>query len=204
MANKAWFQQRLRDPFLQRAHRENYRSRAAYKLLEIQEKHRILAAGNRVLDLGCAPGSWTQVVAKIVGAKGVVIGIDLLDTEPVEGATLVRGDFTDMRIRTDLLARFGGKKCDAVLSDMAPNTTGIHHADTERSRELVDLALSTAIEMLKPGGHFVAKVFEGPEYRELLMRAKKAFEFAKSFAPEASLKHSREIFLVAKGFRGPA
>lgn len=200
MPDRGWMARRARDPYLQRAHRENYRSRAAFKLLEIQEKHQILRPGARVVDLGCAPGSWSQVAAALVGANGRVIGLDLLPTDPIPGVELWQADFLAPTTRARLREAFPGG-CDVVLSDMAPHTTGVHHADSGNSCELVGLALDLCTEFLAPGGHFVAKVFEGPEYKGLLDRARRAFTHARSFAPAASLKHSREIFLVAREFR---
>lgn len=200
MATPRWFQQRLRDPFLQKAHRENYRSRAAYKLQEIAEKYKLLKPGSHVLDLGAAPGSWTQVVVQVVGAKGLVVGIDLLEVEPIEGAHLIQGDIRDPKKQEEIRA-LSKRPFDLILSDMAPNTTGVHHADTANSVELVQLALELANTWLRPGGAFVAKLFEGAEYKELHTFAKSRFGFAKSFKPKASLAASREIYLVCQDFK---
>jgi len=200
MATPRWFQQRLRDPFLQKAHRENFRSRAAYKLQEIAEKYKLLRPGSHVLDLGAAPGSWTQVAMQAVGSKGLVVGIDLLAIEPVDGAHLIQGDIRDPKKQEEIKA-LSKRPFDLILSDMAPNTTGVHHADTANSVELVQLALELAHTWLKPGGSFVAKLFEGAEYKELHTLAKSLFGFAKSFKPKASLAQSREIYLVCQDFK---
>ncbi|NLI75574.1 MAG: RlmE family RNA methyltransferase [Candidatus Riflebacteria bacterium] len=201
MPNPTWFRKRLQDPFLKKAHREDLRSRAAYKLQEIADKYKLIHSYSKVLDLGCAPGSWTQVVRRFLGPKGLVVGIDLLPVEPVEGATLLQGDITDPAMQAAI-----GRLCpggfDLILSDMAPHTTGIHHADTERSAELVGLVLDLCGRWLKPGGACLAKVFEGAEYPALRQRAKGLFGFAKTVTPEASLARSREVYLLGTGFRG--
>lgn len=203
MATPRWFQQRLRDPFLQKAHRENFRSRAAYKLQEIAEKYKLLRPGAHVLDLGAAPGSWTQVAIQTVGAKGLVVGIDLLAIDPIEGAHLIQGDIRDPKKQEEIKG-LSKRPFDLILSDMAPNTTGVHHADTANSVELVQLALELSHTWLRPGGSFVAKLFEGAEYKELHTFAKSLFGFAKSFKPKASLAASREIYLVCQEFKKSA
>ncbi len=201
MPTKSWFKDRLRDPFLKKAHAEQYRSRAAYKLKEIIEKYAILGRNSKVLDLGAAPGSWSQVALQEVGPRGLVVGIDLLSIDPIEGCRLMQGDIRESLVRQELISQ-APQGYDAVISDMAPNTTGIHHADTAFSVELVQIALEMCSSCLKKNGNFVAKVFEGGEYRDLLMKIKARFEFAKSFNPKASLTRSREVYVVAKGFKG--
>ena len=199
MPNPSWFQKRLQDPFFKKAHRENFRSRAVYKLEEIHQKYKLFRSGQRVLDLGAAPGSWSQFAAEQVGRKGLVVGIDLLEIEPLESVKLIQGDIRDPERQKEIRGH-AHSGFDVIISDMAPNTTGVHHADTENSVELVYLALDLCKDWLRPGGSFVAKVFEGGEYKELHTRVKKCFEFAKSFKPKASLAQSREIFLVCQGF----
>jgi len=199
--NPNWFQQRLRDPFLKKAHSESLRSRAAYKLQEIHEKYKLIKPNHKVLDLGCAPGSWTQIAAKFLSPKGLLVGIDLVATEPVEGATILQGDIRDKAMQTKI-RELCPNRFDLILSDMAPNTTGVHHADTANSADLVSLVLDLCSEWLKPGGSMVAKVFEGSEYQALHKRAKSLFDFAKSVNPEASLSRSREVYLVGQGYRG--
>ncbi|MFZ2961509.1 MAG: RlmE family RNA methyltransferase [Candidatus Ozemobacteraceae bacterium] len=201
MSNKDWFQQRLRDPFFLKAHRDKFRSRAAYKLKEILEKYRFIKPGNAVLDLGAAPGSWTQVALTATGKSGLVVGIDLLAMEELEGARLLKGDIRDPEMQREIkeLAPHG---FHCILSDMAPNTTGVHHADTSNSAELIHLALDLCAVWLRFGGSFTAKIFEGAEYKELHMRASRLFGFAKSYKPKASLAKSREIYLVCQEYRG--
>lgn len=192
----------MQDPFLKKAHREDYRSRAAYKLQEIEEKYKLLQSHSKVLDLGCAPGSWCQLVRRCLGPKGLVIGVDLLAVEPIEGVTLLQGDLTDPAVQDRITSLCPGG-FDLILSDMAPHTTGIHHADTQRSAELVTLVLDLCARWLKPGGAMLAKVFEGAEYPALRQRARTLFRFAKTVTPEASLARSREVYLLGQGYHGP-
>lgn len=197
---KAWFKDRLNDHYLQKSRIDDFRSRAAYKLEEIDQKYKLIKPGQKILDLGAAPGSWTQYALRKVNGKAKVIAIDLLEIAPIEGAIIIRGDIRapENQARIIELAPHG---LDIILSDMAPDTTGVHFADTENSALLVHLALDIAEKLLKPGGSFVAKVFEGAEYLPLLQRTRKLFGFAKSFNPKASLTRSREIFMVAQDFR---
>jgi 23S rRNA (uridine2552-2'-O)-methyltransferase len=197
MAAKAWFKNRLKDHYLQKSRLEDFRSRAAYKLEEIDKKYRLIRPGQKILDLGAAPGSWSQYAQRQAKSKAKIIAIDLLEIEPIEGVTIIQGDIRDSEKQKQIL-ELAPKKLDLILSDMAPDTTGVHHADTENSAMLVHLALDIVEKLLKPGGSFIAKVFEGNEYKELLTRAQKLFNFAKSFKPKASLNRSREIFLVAR------
>ncbi len=196
---KAWFKDRLNDHYLQKSRIDDFRSRAAYKLEEIDQKYKLIKPGQKILDLGAAPGSWTQYALRKVNGKAKVIAIDLLEIAPIEGAIIIKGDIRapENQARIIELAPHG---VDLILSDMAPDTTGVHFADTENSALLVHLALDMAEKLLKPGGSFVAKVFEGAEYLPLLQRTRKLFGFAKSFNPKASLTRSREIFMVAQDF----
>lgn len=200
MAVKAWFKDRLNDPWLRKARQEQFRSRAAYKLDEIHRKYKILKPGMKVLDLGAAPGSWTQIALSSMNGKGLVVAIDLLPIEPIEGAVILQGDIRSEESQKRIAEIVKGK-FDVILSDMAPDTTGIHHADTSNSAVLVALALDLCGRWLKPGGSFVAKVFEGSEYKELHAQAKKHFDFLKSVNPEASLSRSREVYLVGTGYK---
>ncbi|EKE16608.1 MAG: hypothetical protein ACD_10C00894G0002 [uncultured bacterium] len=200
---KAWFKNRLNDPYLKKSRAEDFRSRAAYKLEEIDEKYKLIRPGSKILDLGAAPGSWSQYAMRKVAGKAKIIAIDLLEIYPIEGVTILQGDIRDIKNQEQIIKLAAGK-LDVILSDMAPDTTGVHYADTENSALLVHLALDIAEKLLKPGGSFVAKVFEGAEYQALLQRTKKMFGFAKSFNPKASLNRSRELFLVAQEFKGPA
>lgn len=197
---KAWFKNRLNDHYLQKSRADDYRSRAAYKLEEIDQKYRLIKPGMKILDLGAAPGSWTQYALRKVSGKAKIIAIDLLEIAPIEGAVILQGDIRDQQKQAQII-ELAPNGLDMILSDMAPDTTGVHYADTENSAMLVHLALDIAEKLLKPGGSFVAKVFEGAEYQQLLQRARKLFGFAKSFNPKASLNRSRELFLVAQNFK---
>ena len=197
---KAWFKNRLNDHYLQKSRADDYRSRAAYKLEEIDQKYRLIRPGMKILDLGAAPGSWTQYALRKVAGKAKIVAIDLLEIAPIEGATILQGDIRDQQKQAQII-ELAPNGLDLILSDMAPDTTGVHYADTENSAILVHLALDIAEKLLKPGGSLVAKVFEGAEYQQLLQRAKKLFGFAKSFNPKASLNRSRELFLIAQDFK---
>jgi len=201
VSNRQWFKDRLNDPYLKRARREDYRSRAAYKLTEILDKYRFIKKGMNVLDIGAAPGSWSQVAREALGPSGRLVAVDLLPIQPIEGVTIFQGDIRDPSIQARI-AEHVGTGFHVILSDMAPDTTGIHFADTEASAELVHLVLDQCERWLRRDGAMVAKVFEGQEYRALLQRAKQRFSLAKSFSPKASLSRSREVFLVAQGFKG--
>lgn len=197
---KAWFKERLNDHFLHKARADSFRSRAAYKLEEIDTKYKLIKPGHKILDLGAAPGSWSQYAMRKVAGKAKIIAIDLLEIDPIEGVTILQGDIRDAANQAKIVELAAGK-LDIILSDMAPDTTGVHYADTENSALLVHLALDIVQKLLKPGGSFVAKVFEGAEYHDLLQRARKLFGFAKSFNPKASLNRSRELFLVAQDYK---
>ncbi|HEY8566612.1 MAG TPA: RlmE family RNA methyltransferase [Beijerinckiaceae bacterium] len=198
-----WLERQLNDPYVARAKREGYRSRAAYKLLEIDEKHRLLKPGQRVLDLGAAPGGWAQVAAKRVGEKGRVVGIDLLPIEPLPGAEFIELDFLDPSAPDRLIEMLGGK-ADIVMSDMAANTTGHKKTDHLRIMGLAETAVAFAREVLAPGGAFVAKVFQGGTESTLLADLKRDFAAVRHVKPSASRADSSELYVLATGFRGQA
>ena len=195
-----WLERQLNDPYVAAAKRQGYRSRAAFKLIELDDRFHFLARGKRVIDLGAAPGGWIQVAVKRAG-PGHVVGIDLLPLDPIPGATLIEGDFLDPANDRKLLDALGGGP-DVVLSDMAAPTTG--HAATDHLRivALVEAAYDFARTHLAPGGAFVAKVFQGGTERELLERMKKDFASVKHAKPPASRAESAEVYVVAQGFRG--
>lgn len=200
MSNKNWIKRRLNDFYLKQAHKENYRSRAVYKLKEIIEKYNILRKNFKVLDLGCAPGSWCQYIRQNLNEKGLIVGVDIQNVEPIDGVIIINGDFTDAKIQEQVLS-MAIEGYDLILSDMAPNTTGIRDADSYRSFELVNLVLDLCPKLLKRGGSLIAKVFEGAEYKLLQNKAKTMFEFVKTSTPAASLSRSREVYLVAINFK---
>ena len=196
-----WLQRQLNDPYVQLARREGYRSRAAFKLLELDEKFGLLRPGDTVVDLGCAPGGWTQVAVKKTGARGTVIGIDLLEVDPVAGAEIFVLDFLADDAPEIIKAQLQGR-ANLVLSDMAANATG--HAPTDHIRiiHLCDLAYQFATEILAPGGAFVCKVLKGGTERELLKKMQRDFVSVKHAKPAASRSDSAESYVVARGFRG--
>ncbi len=195
-----WRQDQASDPYFQRAKAEGYRARSAYKLIQINDKFRLLRRGQAVLDLGAAPGSWSQVVSGIVGAGGRVVAVDLQAIEPLPGVTTIQGDMTAPDVQAQAIQAAGGP-VDGVLSDAAPNTSGIALRDHALSIELVRAALDVARQVLKPGGYFVAKVFEGEDMPQLLVDLRRRFESVKPFYPEATRREGKEIFVVCKGFR---
>ena len=199
-----WLQRQLNDPYVARAKAEGYRSRAAYKLLELDERYKLLHRGQRVVDLGAAPGGWSQVAAKAVGSTDehpLVVGIDYLDMDPIPGVVLLKKDFTENAAPQLLIDAMGGHKADLVLSDMAAPTTGHRATDHLRIVDLVEIAADFAIQVLAPGGSFVAKVFQGGTEHELLAVLKRHFASTFHAKPPASRQGSAETYLVAKGFR---
>lgn len=200
-ASARWLARQLNDPYVKRAKAEGWRSRAAFKLLELDAKFHLLKPGQRVVDLGAAPGGWTQVALKAVGERGRVVALDLLEMDPIPGATLLRGDFTEETAEHAVLEALGGQ-ADLVLSDMAPNTTGHGATDHLRITALAELALDFAERTLAPGGAFCAKLFAGGAEREMLARMKAGFTKVAHAKPPASRKDSSELYVVALGFRG--
>lgn len=200
-----WLQRQLNDPYVQRAREEGYKSRAAYKLIELNDRYQLLKPGMRVLDLGCAPGGWLQVAVPLVASPPEnphIVGIDYLEMEPVPGAIILQKDFTDEDAPDALIAALGGHKVDIVLSDMAAPTTGHKPTDHLRIIALVELAADFAVQILNPGGTFVAKVFQGGTEHTLLGQLKKQFASTFHAKPPASRKDSAETYLVARGFKG--
>jgi len=200
-ASARWLARQLNDPYVAAARRQGWRSRAAFKLLELDDKFHLIRPGARVLDLGAAPGGWTQVAAKRGAA--LVVAVDLLPIDPIEGAEIVQGDFMDPAMPERLAAALGGA-ADVVLSDIAPNTTG--HAGTDHIRivALAELALDFAVQILSPKGAFVAKVFQGGLEKQILDVLKQNFRTVRHAKPPASRKDSSELYVVATGFRGRA
>jgi 23S rRNA (uridine2552-2'-O)-methyltransferase len=200
-SSACWKQRQARDPFVRRAQAEGWRSRAVYKLEEIQRKDRILARGQTVVDLGAAPGAWCQFVTGVVGPAGRVIALDLLEMDPLPGVDFIQGDFQDEITLHELLARVDPGKGNVVLSDMAPNMTGMRAVDQPRSMYLAELALDFAGRVLRPGGHFVAKLFQGEGFSAFVTRARSRFAEVRLRKPAASRPENREIYLVARNFR---
>ena len=198
-SSKAWLREHREDPYVQRAQREGYRSRACYKLLELQERDRLIRRGMTVVDLGSAPGGWSQVAAQLVGDHGRVIASDILPMDSLAGATFIQGDFTEDASFEAICAEMGDKGADVVLSDMAPNMSGMAAVDQPRAMLLAELALDLALRMLRPGGAFACKVFQGEGFDALLADTRAAFERVHTRKPAASRPRSREVYLVATG-----
>ncbi len=197
-SSREWLKRHVNDPYVQRSKREGWRSRAAFKLLEIDEKDRFLVPGAVVVDLGSAPGGWTQVAVKKTGPKGRVVAIDLLAMEPVPGAVFLQGDFSDDAGLAAVEAALAGSPVDVVLSDMAPNLSGIAISDQARSMALAELARDFALAHLKPGGVFLVKVFQGVGHDEFLKSLRAAFARVVVRKPDASRGESAEQYLLAR------
>ncbi len=201
LSSARWLQRQLNDPYVAEAKRRGFRSRAAFKLLQLDERFGLLRPGGRVVDLGAAPGGWTQIAVERVGAAGKVVAIDILAMEPVAGATVLIGDFLAEDAPGRIRAALGGE-ADLVLSDMAAPTTGHGATDHLRIMALAETAHAYALEVLAPGGGFVAKLFQGGAERELLTALKRDFAEVKHVKPQASRAESAELYVVALGFRG--
>ncbi|HEY5238387.1 MAG TPA: RlmE family RNA methyltransferase [Rhizomicrobium sp.] len=195
-----WLERQLNDPYVRKAKAAGYRSRAAFKLLELDEKLHILKKGARILDLGAAPGGWSQVAVARVGDKGRIVAADILEMEPIAGVEIFRADLTDPETPALLKAALGGP-ADVVLSDMAASTTGHRATDHLRTIALLEAALDVAIDVLKPGGVFIGKAFQGGATGDLLARIKQAFTDVRHVKPPASRAESVELYLVASGFK---
>ena len=200
-SSNRWLQRQLNDPYVAESKRLGYRSRAAFKLIQLDEKYHFLGKGKTTVDLGCAPGGWTQVAAMRNKGEGQIVGLDLLPTEEIKGATLLQQDFTQDDAPEKIKALLHGP-ADVVMSDMAANTTGHQQTDHLRTIHLVELAYEFAKEILREGGIFIAKVFQGGTEGELLNDMKKNFAKVAHYKPDASRQDSVEIYVVAQGFKG--
>lgn len=201
-SSASWLARHVNDPYVKRAQKEGYRSRAAYKLLELNEKDRLIRPGMRVLDLGSSPGGWSQVAARLVGPKGKVLATDILPMDAIPNVDFILGDFREEEVLRQIEDWLGGARFDLVLSDMAPNISGIAAADQAASMYLLELALDTARRTLKSGASFVAKMFQGAGSDQYIKELRAAFDKVQIRKPGASRKESREVYLVARGFRG--
>lgn len=201
-SSNRWLEEHVNDPFVKQAQLDGYRSRASYKLLEINDKDRLIQPGALVLDLGSAPGGWSQVAAKLVGDKGRIVASDILPMDTIAGVEFVQGDFTEQAVLDRIMATLNGAQADVIISDMAPNISGVNAADQAASMYLIELALDMAHQALKPKGSFVAKVFHGEGYDEFVKAVRAVFDKVAVRKPDSSRSRSREVYLVAKGFRG--
>ncbi|NNF16339.1 MAG: RlmE family RNA methyltransferase [Gammaproteobacteria bacterium] len=194
-----WVDEHRRDEYVVRAQREGYRSRAVYKLLELLDAGEILRPGQRVLDLGAAPGGWSEVARRVVGDAGAVVAVDLLEMEPIEGVTFIQADFREDEALARIKAALSGQ-AHLVMSDMAPNISGIRSVDQARSMLLAELALDCAAQVLVPGGHFITKLFHGEGFDFYVKTARTMFHNVKVKKPRASRPRSRETYMVARGY----
>lgn len=201
-SSNRWLQEHFDDPYVKRAQQAGYRSRACFKLLELNEKHRLFKSGMTVVDLGAAPGGWSQVAAQLVGATGRVIATDILPMEPLAGVEFIEGDFTEQPAFDAILSSLVAGRASLVISDMAPNISGVMATDQARSTYLVELALDLARQILQPGATFVAKAFQGEGFESLIADCSKQFSTVQTRKPKASRPRSREVYLVASGFNG--
>jgi len=197
-SSQAWLERHVADPYVHRAQKLGYRSRAAFKLLEVDAQDRVLARGQMVVDLGAAPGGWSQVAAEKVGPTGRVVAVDVLEMAPLAGVTVIRGDFTADETLAALVAAVGARPVDVVLSDMAPNLSGIAASDQARSLALCELAVDFAAAHLKPGGTLLMKGFQGAGFPELLARLRREFASVAMRKPAASRRRSSEMYLRAR------
>ncbi len=199
-SSERWLREHFDDEYVKRAQQEGYRSRAIYKLLEIDGKDHLLKQGMTVVDLGAAPGSWSQFAADKVGSRGRVVALDILPMNPLPGVEIIEGDFRDEAVLQRLLVALGERPVDLVLSDMAPNISGMSSVDIPRALYLVELALELCRTVLKPGGNFVAKVFQGPGFDEYMRALRQTFTKVTIRKPAASRPRSREVYVVARNY----
>jgi len=196
-SSRRWMHEHLTDEYVKKAQKEGYRSRSAYKLLEIIEKSQIINKGDKILDLGAAPGGWSQVVAKIVGKSGQVIASDILSIEEISGVNFLQGDFTEQSVYDELITLSKRSSIDIVLSDMAPNMSGLLSVDQPKSIYLAVLAIDLAVKTLSKNGHFIVKVFQGDGFDGYVKNARKVFKKVSIIKPKASRPRSKEVYLLA-------
>jgi len=197
-----WLQEHISDPYVKQAQRDGYRSRSSFKLIQLNERDRLIRPGMLIVDLGSAPGGWSQVATKLAGEQGRVIATDILPMDPLKNVDFIQGDFTEESVLNEVLERLGGRKPQLVICDIAPNITGIDSADQASSMYLVELALDFVRQALEPKGDFVVKVFQGAGSDAYLKDVRSSFDKMLVRKPAASRPRSREIYLVAKGFKG--
>jgi 23S rRNA (uridine2552-2'-O)-methyltransferase len=203
-SDKAWMREHVTDHFVQQAKRDGLRSRAAYKLEELCDRDKLIVPGMTVVDLGSAPGGWSQIAVKRVGAKGRVIAVDVLEMAPIPGVTFIRGDFREAETLAAVERELAGSQVDLVVSDMSPNISGIGVSDQARAAHLAELALEFALQWLRPEGNLLIKAFQGSGYGELRAALKRHFRELLTRKPEASRGRSSEIFLLGKGLSKPS
>ncbi len=197
----AWLKEHVDDVWVKKAQQDGYRTRASYKLIELDEKDQLIKQGMTIIDLGAAPGGWSQVVGRKLNGNGVIIASDILPMDPIADVEFIQGDFTEQSVFDDIMAVVNNRPVDLVISDMAPNISGMASIDQPSSMYLVELALDMAQQVLKPKGNFVAKVFQGEGFDEYQQALKQSFDKVIIRKPKASRPRSKEVYIVAKGFR---
>jgi len=197
-----WLKEHVNDPFVKQAQKDGYRSRASYKLKELNEKDKLIKPGMLVIDLGSAPGGWSQIASELVGEQGKLIASDILPMDPLPDVDFIQGDFTEEAVFDEIMRAIANRPVDVVISDMAPNLSGISSADQAASIYLIELALDMAQQVLKPKGSFIAKAFQGEGYDAFVTLVREQFETVVIRKPDSSRARSREVYVVAKGFRG--
>lgn len=197
-----WLKEHVNDPFVKQAQKDGYRSRASYKLKELSDKDKLIKPGMLVIDLGSAPGGWSQVASELVGDHGKLIASDILPMDPLPDVDFIQGDFTEEAVFEQIMATIDGRPVDMVISDMAPNLSGISSADQAASIYLIELALDMANQVLKPKGSFVAKAFQGEGYDDFVAQVREQFDSVVIRKPDSSRARSREVYVVGRGFKG--
>lgn len=200
-SSRRWLDEHVNDPYVKQAQKDGYRSRASYKLIELNEKDKLIRPAMLIMDLGSAPGGWSQVAGRLVGHRGRVLATDILPMDSLENVDFIQGDFTEEAVFNEILAQLGGTRPDLIISDIAPNITGIDAADQASSMYLVELALDMARQVLKPRGNFVTKLFQGEGSDAFLKDLRTSFEKVVIRKPGASRPRSREVYVVAKAFK---
>ena len=201
-SSSRWLNEHVNDPYVKQAQKDGYRSRAAYKLLELNEKDKLIRPGMLLMDLGSAPGGWSQVAGRLVGDKGRVLASDILPMDSLENVDFIQGDFSDDKVFQQILDKLDGRQPDLIISDMAPNISGVAAADQASSMYLAELVLDMVRQVLKPNGNFAIKIFQGEGSDEYLKDVRSSFEKVVVRKPDASRSRSREVYFVAKGFKG--
>lgn len=196
-----WYKEKKREHFYKQAKRTGYRARSAFKLQQIQKRFKIIQKDDVVVDLGAAPGGWSQVAKEYVGTNGVVIGADLSSIQPLDGVIFLQGDITQTYTVDRINELMNGREADTIISDMSPDISGSYSIDQARSAWLCECALTAAVQLLRPGGHFVCKIFEGEDTKAFIDNVRQKFIVVKTFSPEASRKSSSEVYIIAKSFK---
>ncbi|MBJ7552719.1 23S rRNA (uridine(2552)-2'-O)-methyltransferase RlmE [Marinomonas spartinae] len=197
-----WMKEHFDDAYVKKSHQDGYRSRASYKLIELNDKDKLFRPAMRVVDLGAAPGGWSQVAAKLIGDQGTIVASDILEMAPLPGVDFVQGDFTEQEVYEAILEAIGNKKADLVISDMAPNMSGNNAVDQPQAMYLVELALDMAAQVLRPGGNFLVKVFQGEGFDDYLKAMRAQFATVVTRKPDASRARSREVYLLGRQYKG--